>query len=339
MSIWQDILNAAAAADDGTAEYELHRLSWELRYRRINMTPEDPAYDGPIPKAVLGFVRSLSEGNRRMALSRIDDLVDSITDEILAKIKRTSDLVIFSTRFPQLDCQEVARDFTGWSDLKRSQDDRVKWIKEHLRSMIEIGIPLSPGSIAVDESKAFVPERYLGFEERALVKGWDVNKSWQRFKRQNELSDEYLGIEVDGADERVASEAVDFGIISESKLLPIDRVPSRKTDLELRELGAMISKELNGILNEVHQDNPTAGFPPIAWHKVWWYFTDKYTGLQLRLQLEEPCCETDQALAERIVAHYNGYVGINRLSVQRRRTQLSESCEAALIPAVLGSIG
>jgi hypothetical protein len=339
MSIWQEILNAAAAGDDYNVERDLNlRLPLSLRYPRERAHPDAPSFDGPVSKAIQHFVRGLTQEERPMAESRIDEIIDSVTDEILAKVKRTADVVLFCTHNPELDCAQIAVRF-DWSDLKRSQEVRIQWIKEHLTSMIKQGVPLSINSRAVAESAELVLDNYFGFDERALVKGWDINKSWIRFKKHNEVGGAYRWLNVDGGEEGIAHEGIDFGLVPESKLIPIPPVPEGQMDLEFRELAVEITAELDSILNDLDRQKPTAGYPPIAWHNVWWHFAEMFSALHLNLRLDDPCCETDQLLAERISQNYAGYVGINRLKVQRRRTRLTDNCQATVIPLALAYYG
>jgi hypothetical protein len=246
---------------------------------------------------------------------------------------------LFCVQNPHFDCGEVADAFTGWSNLKRSHEARVEWIKQHLCSMLRIGIPLSTDSNAVAESQDFELETVLGFEERALVKGWDVGTSWTRFKKLNELTDDYRAIESETPDESIAGEALDFGTILESKLSPIERVPRDQLVLEFQQIAARIIAELDCILLELDRNKPTAGFPPIAWHNVWWYFVDKYDGLRLRLRLDEPWCETDHALADRIAQFYPQYTGVSRPSIYRRRSHLTTKCEEIIVGHVYDHFG
>jgi hypothetical protein len=286
-------------------------------------------------KAVLHSFRSLdSQAEQEFAESRVNDVVDYITDQIVDKVRRTADLVTFCRLNTDLDIDQVAADFTGWNNLKRSKSDRIDWIKLHLRSMNEIGIPLPPESLAVREAASCETSTVLGFEERALIKGWDVKRSWNAFKKQQEINDEFVCVQENEASDDVSAEAVDFGVVSESKLVSYDPLPEGQRTLEVTELAVSIGELLNSILDDFSQKKPQAGYNPIAWHSAWWHFTDKYSGMPLRLRLEEPCCDTDQVLADHIQEHYAEVPGVNRLCIQRRRTQLTEKCEGALITAV-----
>lgn len=336
MSTWTDILAAAADGDQAIVEEYLRvRLPGELRQPTHYQDESMLLYAGPVVKAVLHSFRSLdSQEEQEFAESRVNDVVDYITDQIVDKVRRTADLVTFCRLNPGLDIDQVAADFTGWNNLKRSKSDRVDWIKLQLRSMKEIGIPLPLESIAISEAVACETRTLLGFEERALIKRWDVKRSWNAFKNQQEINDEFVCVRDNDADDDVSAEAVDFGVISESKLVSYDPLPEGQRTLEVTELAAAIGQLLNSILDDFSQRKPQAGYNPIAWHSAWWHFTDKYSGMPLRLRLEEPCCDTDQVLADHIQQHYGEFPGVNRLAIQRRRTQLTEKCEGELIIAV-----
>jgi hypothetical protein len=335
MSTWKDILEAAARGDQQMVDdYLRERLPLELRHPSENRTEGLSSYDGPIVKAVVNSFKTIdSAEEREFANLCIDEVVDYITDQIIDKVKRTADIVTFCRLNPALDTEQVAESFTGWSGLKRGKPELVTWVTDHLASMVEIGIPLPGDSLAVREASSVKHEQILGFEERALIKKWDVKKSWNAFRKQQGILAGFVCID-ESADDDVAGESTDYGIISESRLLVHNPLPDGQKLLEMADLAAQIEDILDEILTDLTTRKPQAGYNPIAWHNTWWSITDKYSGLPLNLRLELPCCETDQILSDHIVRHYVDFLAISRLSVQRRRTQLTEKCEGAIIAAV-----
>jgi len=342
MSTWQDILREAASGDLLLVEeYLRHVLPLELRSPVSRDSRGLSAYEGPVVKAVLNSFGGLTtKAEQELAESRVDDVVDYVTDQIIDKVKRTADIVTFCRLNPDLGIGGLAEHFTGWNNLKRSLEERVEWIKLNLGSMLYVGIRLPADSIAVQEVSALAIESTIGFEERALIKKWDVRKSWNAFKRQQELTDNFLCVQDTDADDDVSAESFDFGVISESRLQSFDpRLPEGQILLEMNELALAVTEILESVLDDLDRHKSGAGYVPIAWHNVWWHFTDKYSGMPLRLRLEDPPCETDHLLADHILQHYAAVAGINRLSVQRRRTQLTANGDKAIFVAVMDYMG
>ena len=327
MSLWLDILNHAAS---GKRE-EAHRLlnfdlPLALRY------PEATArgncqYQGPVAKAVRLFVATQSDAERGMVASRTEDLVDYITDLIVAKARRTLTLVEFCCAAPDSSLAEIDEGFTGWDGLKLGADDRRAWVAENLRSMHELGIPL-PTSRAIAEAKEQIAEAKYGFDERALVKGWKVALSWKDFKEQQEIDSSYLCItDPDSEEESSANESFDYGSISVARVvLNLEGPPAGETLVDLNRMGASLSGDLRDVLEHLHADKPTDGYHPIAWHNVWWNIISKYEGLPLNLETRDPLCDVDHVLAAHITENYTDVVKANRLNILRRRTRLNDSC-------------
>lgn len=102
MSLWLDILHHAAHGNSEKAHRSLHfELPLALRY------PEAQArgawqYQGPVAKAVRLFIATQSDAERGMVSSRAEDLVDYITDLIVAAVRRTVALVEFCRASPDL---------------------------------------------------------------------------------------------------------------------------------------------------------------------------------------------------------------------------------------------
>lgn len=327
MSLWLAILNHAAS---GNRE-EAHRLlNFELPLTLRH--PEASAsgawqYRGPVAKAVRLFIATQPDAERGMVSSRAEDLVDYITDLIVAAVRRTVALVEFCHASPDLSLTEIAETFPGWDGLKRGISERKEWVADHLRSMNELGIPL-PASSALAEVLEQTTQSNYGYDERALVKEWQVALSWKDFKEQQEIDGSYLCItDPDSEEESSANEAFDYGSITIARVvLNLEAPPASETLVDLNRMGASLTDDLREMLEHLHEEKPTNGYHPIAWHNVWWNVASKYEGLPLRLETRDPLCDVDHVLATHVAENYTEVAKPNRLNIQRRRTRLYDGC-------------
>jgi hypothetical protein len=327
MSLWLDILNHAASGNREDA-YRLLNFELPLALRHPEAkTRGGWQYQGPVAKAVRLFVATQPDAERGMVASRAEDLVDYITDLIVAKVRRTLTLVELCCASPDLSLVEIAESFTGWDGLKLGADDRRAWVAENLRSMNELGIPL-PTVKAIAEAKEHIAEAKYGYDERALVKAWKVALSWKDFKEQQEIDSSYLCItDPDSEEESPANEGFDYGSITVARVvLNLEGPPAGETLVDLNRMGASLSGDLRDMLEHLHAEKPTDGYHPIAWHNVWWNIVSKYEGLPLILEVRDPLCDVDHVLAAHIAENYTDVVKPNRLNIQRRRTRLNDSC-------------
>ena len=327
MSLWLDILNHAACGNREEAHRLLNfELPLALRHPEAKARG-DWQYHGPVAKAVRLFVATQSDAERGMVASRAEDLVDYITDLIAAKVRRTLSLVEFCCAAPGLSLAEIAENFVGWDGLKLGPEHRKAWAAEHLRSMSELGINL-PSAKAIAEAKEQTAEPKYGYDEKALVKGWQVALSWKDFKEQQEIDGSYLCItDPDSEEESAADEGFDYGSISVARVvLNLECPPAGEMLVDLNRMGASLSGDLRDMLEHLHAEKPADGYRPIAWHNVWWNIVSKYEGLPIVLETREPLCDVDQVLAAHIAENYTDVVKPNRLNVQRRRTRLNASC-------------
>jgi len=333
MSLWIDILNATSAGDDDTADRMLNfSLLSALRYPSAVAESTVCSYDGPVAKAVLNYIRGLRETpEHSLGISRSEDLIDFVVEEIISKIRRTVRLVQFCRLYPELDIEGVAKLFDGWDGLKLGVENRIQWVAQHLYSMSQTGVSLPATSSAVAEARGRNFEAVYGFEERALVKGWRVGGSWQAFKKQEEISSDYFCVENSNPDEGAASEAFDFGVIQESKLAPLSSVISTDKSFEIREAAIRITRNLGDLLEDMHTKKSADGFKPIAWHSAWWNISDYWNALPLKLELKDPCCDTDDQLATHISENYSEVQKVNRLNIYRRRTKLETACSDSIL--------
>ncbi len=299
-----------------------------LALRRPEAQPRGTwAYQGPAAKAVRLFIATQSDAERGMIASRAEDLVDYITDLIVAAVRRTVSLVEFCCASPSLSLNEIAESFTGWDGLKRSVEDRKIWVAEHLRSMSDLGVPV-PAIRAVAEAIDRTSEAKYGYDERALVKEWQVALSWKDFKAQQEIDASFLCItDPDSEEETSPNESFDYGSITIAQVvLNLEAPPTGETLVDLNRMGASLSADLRDLLEHLHGEKPADGYLPIAWHNVWWNVASKYEGLPLMLETRDPLCDVDHMLAAHIAENYGDVAKPNRLNVQRRRTRLYDGC-------------
>lgn len=327
MSLWLEILTGAVNGDGEEAHRLLNfELPLALRYPVAGARGEWH-YQGPVAKAVRLFIATQTSAERGMISSRAEDLVDYITDLIAAKVRRTLALVELCQAAPDLSLNEIAESFNGWEGLNLGVDRRREWIAQHLRSMSERGITL-PADKAVAEAKAQIAEAKYGYDERALVKKWQVAVSWKDFKEQQEIDSSYLCItDPDSEEASPADEAFDYGSITVARVvLNLEGPPAGETLVDLNRMGMSLSGDLRDVLEHLHTGKPMDGYRPIAWHNVWWNISSKYEGLPLRLETREPLCDVDHALAAHIAENYTDVAKPSRLNIQRRRTRLYDSC-------------
>jgi hypothetical protein len=328
MSVWIQILNVAANGDYANATKMQFDLASELRFTVPMSEYEHCRYDGPLVKAVMHFFRSLrGTPDHIIATSRAEDFVDYVLDLFIAKIRRTVALVEFCKAFPELDINGIAERFTGWEGLKRDTNFRVAWVAEHLNSMNAVGVLLPKNSIAVVEAIAMHFEEPFGFNEKFLLKKWKIDGNWEDFKEDEDLGANFLCIDATETNSGAAFEAYDYGAIPKSKLtsdVPYNHIEEQ---FDWHEIAKSLSRDLEGVLKKFHSNKPKEGFPPIAWHSVWWHIHDSYRAIPLALSAKYPICENDTLLANHITRHYPDVVKVNRLNIQRRRSLLRNSCE------------
>lgn len=339
MSLWLDILQHCASGDINAARRILQG-DLLLLLRRPEALPHGGwRYVGPIPKTVRIFVSSLSDDNRGMLLSREEDFIDYITDLIIASVRRTMSLVDFCHQNPSLSLEEIAKQFDGWDGLKRGTEQKIDWVTKHIISMLKASITLpNPVTSDAKESDNSRIEPY-GYQELALVKSWQVERSWEDFKRQQELDSTHLCLFDEDREEegRVADEGVDYGGVSIARVVLQLEGEDHSFTLDLRMLGKKLSGELPSILENLHEGKPAFGYRPIAWHNVWWYLLSTYESIPMQLEVCEPLCEVDQTLANLLAKIYPEVVKPSRLNIFRRRTKLQDQCTARIHEA-LGEI-
>lgn len=336
MSLWLDILQCCVSGDTKAARRMLHG-DMALLLRRPEALPQGGwQYVGPAPKIVRVFASSLPDDSRGMLLSREEDFIDYITDLIMASVKRTMSLVEFCHQHPSLSLEEIAKQFDGWDGLKRGTEQKFDWVAKHITSMLKANIPL-PDSIVRGAKERETPniEPY-GYQELALVKSWQVERSWEDFKRQQELDSTHLCLfdEAEEEESSAADEGFDYGGVSVARVVLELEGEDDSFTLDLRMLGEKLTGELPSILEKLREGKPAFGYRPIAWHNVWWYLLSRYESIPMRLEVREPLCEVDQSLADLLMKTYPEVVKPSRLNIFRRRTKLQDQCTAHIHEAL-----
>lgn len=341
MSLWLEILNKAAIGDHEGARELRFTLLQEIRYASILNTNQP--YNNPIEKMIFFFAAGMSDSEKGMIMSRLDDFADYIADLILSQVDRSVLLVEHAIANQDLTLEEFCESFKGWLGLKRSREKRMEWVVNHLSSMRSLGVPFSGGALAVGEASRIRVDTVFGYEVKALVRRWDAQRSWNSFKDQQELDCDFQSLS-DDASESFTGEGFDYGALTSAKvaLELADAGFGRSvldTQLDLNALACELNVDLTNVMESLHSSKPKDGYRPIAWHNVWWDITEKYDGLPLSLELRDPACQSDQKLADHLLVNYPEVKKVNRLNLQRRRTRLNQSCDEMILDRLVVNNG
>jgi len=333
MSLWLEILSKDAIGDHEAVREFRFTLLQEVRYASIPSSSQP--YNSPIEKMIFIFAAGMSESDRGMIMSRLDDFADYVADLILSQIDRSVLLVNHVIANQGISVEDLCKTFNGWLGLKRNPEKKMKWIVNHLSSMCFLGVPFPAGTHAVEEATRIQVNPVFGYEEKALVRRWDALFSWNSFKDQQELDCHFQSLSMDDS-ESVAEEAYDYGGLTSAKVaLQLADAGFGKslleTQIDINNLADRLNLDLANVLESLHFSKPTDGYRPIAWHNVWWDITEKYDGLPLCLELKDPACQTDQKLADCLTGSYPDVKNVNRLNVQRRRTRLNQTCDELIL--------
>lgn len=333
MSLWLDILKKAAISDHEAVRELRFALLQEIRYASI-LNANQP-YNSPIEKMICIFAVGMSDSDRGMIMSRLDDFADYVADLILSQVDRSVLLVEHAIANQDLTLEELCETFKGWLGLKRSREKKMEWVVDHLSSMCSLGVPFPGGALAVREAVRIRVDAVFGYEEKALVRRWDAQRSWNSFKDQQELDYHFQSLS-DDASESFTEEGYDYGALTSAKVaLELADAGFGKsvldTRIDINALAGKLNVDLTNVMESLHSSKPTDGYRPIAWHNVWWDITEKYDGLPLFLELRDPACQTDQKLADYLLANYPDVKNVNRLNLQRRRTRLNQSCDEMIL--------
>jgi hypothetical protein len=154
--------------------------------------------------------------------------------------------------------------------------------------------------------------------------------AWNDFKKRQELDQRYRSIDDSESedDPGVAGEGSDFGLITMAEVVKrrsFAEHPEVTADFHI--IGEDLGPRVGALMWEMHEARPVDGYPPIAWHNVFWNVVSKYEALDLELETRDPLCDADQKLADHIVVTYMDVQKASRLNIQRRRTRLWDACD------------
>ncbi len=327
MSLWLQILELAAAGASSEAHRLLTELPFVLRYPEV--VPDcGTEYKGPIVNAVRAIIPKLTETDRGIAESRFEDFVDYVIDLIQASVLRTLSLVEFCIVNPDVSLEQMGEKFASWDGLKRGSLDRQRWIAKHLCSMVAAGVRLPKTIVDLTQVRLEKLGDLYGYSEIALVKGWDLGRSWKDFKSNEELGGSYVCIDNESAGEAsVGDEKADYGGIATANIILALSTPSDSEFLvDVDQMGKTLTADLSDLLKKFNAEKPTDGYSPIAWHSVWWYMITEYEAVPLALDSRDPECQVARELAEYIREHYPEVLSPSRVTILRRRSKFQSEC-------------
>lgn len=326
MSLWKEILLLSANGDTRAARAKL-ALDLPLAMREfVPSSRGSREYRGVLPQAVRRFGAKLSEQERALVKSCEWDFVDYLVDDVVIGVEKPLLLIELCLGHPDFTVEGLVSNFAWEGGLKRDVAWKRLWIANHLRSLIEAGIPLPDGIVAAlgDEGDACFEYNEIAFAV-APERLW---RSWNDFKRQHGYGQQFLCVSEETDDTRAADEGFDYGAITISEIVIQQRSEEdRELEVDLQILGKSLTLDLDALLDELQAEKPQDGYRPIAWHHVFWNLVSEYVRLRLDLTLREPFREKDQELADYIKEHYSEVRSASRPVVLRRRNNLTKACD------------
>jgi len=325
MSFWAEILREVSINETQKAS-EIFNLDLPLALRNFSYLDEDSYYQGAIPEMIRAFSAKLPDKERQTAQSRENDLIDFVLDSALKQIKRSVRLLQFCFEFSDYDLKTLAREFPYWEGYKRDETHKQKYIADILRSVVETGIHLPEN---LDEIALTEGEAKYGFNEIALIKRWNMERSWNDFKRKQEIGGGYKCLDERSESENpeIYAESLEYDIIAISEAAGNFVEDENLSYLELKDLAAKLTPELETHLEDSHNRKPKHGYRPIAFHKAHWDLMEKYNVIPFRLKVEDPECRTDNELADHILQNYREVEKPSRQNINERRTKYQRGAE------------
>lgn len=328
MTLWLEIFKELVKGNQARA-IEILRVDLPLSLRSFSRTPSDGAvYQGVLPDKVRYFISGLPTGEREVLESRQEDFVDYVLDRVTNQIERSFNLVRFCLECPDLEIEEIARQFPDWEGYKRSEETKIAYVAGILQSLVREKIKL-PATLEATAEKIETSFQYE-FNEGGLVWKWDYNQSWRDFQRKQQIGGKYSCVNESGEAEnpQVSSEGYDYRLVAMSEVVEsLAGTENQFSILALKELGETLTPEIEDCLEEMHQRKSKLGYRPIAHHRVFWDLLDTYAQIPLDLTTAEQECPTDNALAEYLSRNYPDVLKPNRQNVNERRANLHRECE------------
>jgi hypothetical protein len=331
MGIWIEILQLGGA---GKSDLAKRRLGFDLPLSLRDFVPSSEGtrqYRGVIPRAVRRLTASLSAGDRSLLQSCEADFVDYILADVCEEVERTLILVELCHHQPYFTLEQLQELFPWALGLKRSDAWKRLRLLGYLVSFRAVGVDL-PAELCRTLDRIDDPNiPNFPFDEIAYaVSSTRMEQSWKDFKEAMEWSDRFVGIITEEEGGR-AAEFLDYGSVASAHWLLNPKDESAENKLEWHLLAQEIRPDLLKIINDLQATNSTAGYPPIAWHNVFWTLSSDYESLPLTLEIHDPYQETDQELADYLKSHYPEIEGTSRPVISRRRKKLYDACTARII--------
>lgn len=283
------------------------------------------SYRGPLPLAVRRFCAKLPEHERALVQSWEQEFVDYLLDDVLDGVAKPLSLIELCLACPNATLLELVKLFPWEERLKRGRQWKEDWVADHLRSLLAAGVPLPYPIVCILGTRGVPKHEYN--EVAYAVSLERLKLSWNDFKRHQGVWSQVLTITDDENNRSVASEGIDYGIVSMAEVILNEVTPQDlELEIDLQLLGQRLSDALTAKLEEMNVARPGDGYCPIAWHNVFWELISEYVRLRLSLEVRDPSLETDRELADHIKANYPGVKSFSRLAVLRRRQNLSTVC-------------
>lgn len=325
MSIWIDILKSAVAGDTERASMLLHQ-QLPLSLRSFVYGTDGERYAGPLPKAVRWFIKGLEEPERTLAASYKDEFVDFIVDSVVDQVEQSLIFVVACTSREFDSLADLAAVYPWNAGLKRDQAWKMERVADLICSMQRQDIFLPPGILKLAEPSG--REKFQFSEIAAAISAKRLWLSWGDF---HDLINQEVGhlslVDEESQDDGAENEGMDFGVVTIAKvMLHTGYGIEPELMVDLMDLGAAISRDLNTLLQQFHETKPKDGYPPVAWHHVFWNVSSDYEGLCLTIEMRTPFIEKDEELGKFVSLQYPEVVSTSRPVILRRRKALSEAC-------------
>jgi len=323
MEVWLDILKLGAQGEtEAAGDLLVTQLPFALR-DFIPSAQGTRQYKGPVPDAVARFISKLPVHERSLAKSYREDLADYIVDEVIAAVARSLFLVRFVVQYPHASLSRLVESFPWNEGLKRDTIWKEARIALLLRSISAAGISLP---IIIERPNGSCNEQAFSLNAVAFATSTNrIERSWLDFKRKNGLGKCAFDLGRSNYYQKLGLGRPEYGM---ARSIDAEATfnPDREASSDLHILGESLGGQLTCLAEEIHDENPKAGFKLIAWHSVFWRILSEYEGLRLNLQVFDPFCETDQELAQCISNNYEEVTSTSRPVVSRRRQRLYTAC-------------
>lgn len=328
MTIWTDILKSAALSDTNRA-YQLLRQQLPLALRSFVYGTATERYAGPVPRAVRIFTSRLSEPERTLAASYQDELVDSIVDSIVSQVEQTLCFVVNCHTTPATSFEALVEGYPWDANLKRDFHWKADRVADLVQSMYCQEI-LLPSHVQMLVGKRGQPK--FRFDEIAsAVSAERLKLSWSDFRKTIEQEIGYISLVEEDPRETVDGEGSDFGVMWLARaMLQSGTGLEPELWIDLARVGVVVSREVTTLVEQFQVEKPADGYPPIAWHNVFWNLASEYEGLRLAIETRDPFKDKDEELGRLIAATYQEVVSTSRPVILRRRTRLRGACETVI---------